>query len=166
MIRTLFFYYSDHPETYRAVTRYIPDAEHIDTSASSYAYWDELARRWDGSSDLLTIESHIVIHDQVLPQLEACGNDWCVFPFGLREASGNFGSLQRHGLGCTRFSAALQQKVPAAEIRARARRKCPHCGAPHFAFIDGPVLDALRDVAGYVTLEPCLHDPPVEHLAE
>lgn len=151
MIRPLYFHYADHMPSYLAVTKYIPDAEHIDTSASSYAYWDELEKRWDGSSDLLTIEQHIVVHDQVLPQVEACGGDWCVFPFGG----------QRHGLGCTRFSARLQQAVPAAAIRARARRQCPHCGAPHFAFIDGPILDALRD-AGFE--EPCIHSPSVDHL--
>jgi hypothetical protein len=151
MIRPVYFHYADHMPSYLAVTRLMPHAEHVDTSASSYAYWDELEKRWDGSADLLVMEQHIVVHDQVLSQLEACPGDWCVFPFGG----------QRHGLGCTRFSAALQQQVPAAAIRARARRKCPHCGAPHFAFIDGPILDALR-AAGFE--EPCIHEPPVDHL--
>jgi hypothetical protein len=153
VIRPVYFYYTDHQESFRAVTRLIPQAEHVDTSPSSYAYWDELERRWDGSADLLVMEQHIIVHGQVLPQLEACPGDWCVFPFGG----------QRHGLGCTRFSAALQQAVPASEIRRRARRKCPHCGSLHFAFVDGPILDALR-AAGYG--EPCIHQPPVDHLPE
>lgn len=151
MIRPVYFHYADHMPSYLAVTRLIPHAEHVDTAASSYAYWDALEARWDGTGDLLTIEQHIVVHDQVLPQLDGCDADWCVFPAGG----------QLHGLGCTRFSAALQVKVPATEIRARARRQCPHCGAPHFAFIDGPILDALRD-AGYD--QPCVHEPPVSHL--
>jgi hypothetical protein len=153
MIRPLYFYYTDYTPSYLSVTRYFPDAEHIDTSPSSYAYWDELEKRWDGSADLLLMEQHIVIHDQVLPQLEKCGGDWCVFPVGN----------QFHGLSCTRFSARLQQAVPASEIRARARRKCPHCGSLHFAFIDGPIMDAIRP-AGFH--EPCIHAPPVDHLPE
>lgn len=156
MIRPVYFYYTDHTESFLAVQKHIPQAEHVDTSASSYAYWDELEKRWDGSSDLLTLEQHIVVHDQVMPQLEACQSDWCVFPFGG----------QVHGLGCTRFSAVLQQRVPAREIRSRARRKCPHCGSLHFAFVDGPILDALRDVGGYTDLNPCVHYPPVDHLPE
>lgn len=153
MIRPLYFHYTDHIASYLSVQKHIPHAEHIDTAQSSYAYWDELEKRWDGSSDLLTIEQHIVVHDQVLPQLEACPGDWCVFPFG-----GQF-----RGLGCTRFSAALQQKVPASEIRARARRKCPHCGSLHFAFVDGPIGDALT-AHGYDS--PCVHEPHVAHLPE
>ena len=153
MIRPLYFYYTDHRPSYEAVTRHIPHAEHIDTAPSSYAYWDELEKRWDGTADLLVMEQHIVVHDQVLPQLEACSGDWCVFPFGA----------QVGGLGCTRFSAALQQRVPASEVRSRARRKCPHCGSLHFAFVDGPILDALH-AHGYD--EPCIHTPPVDHLPE
>ena len=153
MIRPVYFHYADHMPSFLAVITYIPQAEHVDTAKSSYAYWDELEKRWDGSADLLVMEQHIVVHDQVMPQLEACRSDWCVFPFGG----------QQHGLGCTRFSARLQQTVPASVIRARARRKCPHCGSLHFAFIDGPILDALR-ASGYQ--DPCVHSPSVDHLPE
>jgi hypothetical protein len=154
-IRPVFFYYTDHQEPYRAVTKLIPHAEHVDTGQSSYAYWDELEARWDGSSDLLLIEQHVVIHDQVLPQLEACPNDWCTFP----QASNGLAFW----LGCTRFSARLQQAAPAAEIRKRARRKCPHCGAPHHAFIDGPIWDTIMPL-GFAA--PCVHQPAVEHIPE
>jgi len=157
LIRAVYFHYADHMPSYLSVTEHIPGAEHVDTSASSYAYWDEIEKRWDGTVDLLLIEQHIIVHDQVLPQLEACDGDWCEF---LHQMSG--GGLVS-GLACTRFSAALQLKVPATAIRARARRKCPHCGAPHFAFIDGPVYEALQ-AAGHPG--PHIHEPPVTHLPE
>ena len=161
LIRPVRFYYADHVAAYLSVARHIPQAEHVDTAQSAYAYWDELEKRWDGSADLLTLEQHIVVHDQVLPQMEACDGDWCVFPFGPAGASP--AQLQNHGLGCTRFSARLQQQVPASLIRGKARRKCPHCGSLHFAFIDGPILDCLA-AAGYTA--PHLHEPPVYHLPE
>lgn len=162
-MRPVFFHYADHMASYLAVTRFMPQAEHVFTGKSSYAYWDELAARWDRpEASLLVIEQHIVVHGEVLPQLEECPGDWCVFPFGVKSPDGTFGPLQYQGLGCTRFSAALRRAVPSADIRPRAVRACPHCGAPHWAFIDGPVGQALRE-AGY---EPCVHHPPAEHLPE
>jgi len=154
MIRPVYFYYHDHRPSYESVLKYFPEAEHVSTQPSAYAYWDEIEKRWDGSADLLFMEEHIIFHEQVRPQLEACPSDWCVFPVGG----------QMTGLSCTRFTAKLQRDVTAQMIRAKARRKCPHCGAPHFNFIDGPIMDAMRE-AGYPH-QPCLHSPPVEHLPD
>jgi hypothetical protein len=155
VIRPLYFHYTDHIASYDSVVRYLPTAEHIDTGQSSYAYWDELEKRWTGEADILVVEQHIVVHEQVLPQLEACPNDWCAFPVD----NGFFLHLS-----CTRFSARLQRAVTAADIRSRARRKCPHCGAPHHAFIDGPVVESLRAHGRW--MDPCVHQPNVIHLPE
>lgn len=168
IIRPVCFFYTDHRPSFEAMQEHIPQAEYVDTQKSSYEYWDRLEDFWDNTTDnpaghwntpydLLVMEQHIIVHADVIPQLKECirqgQQDWCVFPFGG----------QHHGLGCTRFSADLRKRVPSTEIRKRARRKCPHCGSLHFAFIDGPILDALR-ANGYT--DPHIHHPPVEHLAQ
>lgn len=149
-MRVLYCWNDDFPEAVAAIEKHIPQAEIIDTSANSYAYWDAMEIRWTGVQDLLIVEHDVVVTAEVLPQMLACPEPWCAHssggtPFGLR---------------CTRFSARLQQLLPATAIRAKARRKCPHCGALHWAFIDGPICTALAAI-GFS--QPHVHEPELKH---
>ena len=98
-MRVLYCWNDDFPEAVAAIEKHIPQAEIIDTSANSYAYWDAMEIRWTGVQDLLIVEHDVVVTAEVLPQMLACPEPWCAHssggtPFGLR---------------CTRFSARLQQ---------------------------------------------------------
>ena len=147
-----------HPDTAARMAA-VPGVEMVDVSADDFAYWRALEERWTGDCDLLVVEQDMVIHDQVIPQLEACPGDWCTFGYPI------FNSAQRliQGLGCTRFSAALQRKVPAAEFAADGALRHitePGLSGVPWQFLDLVIAERLRVGHG---LRPCVHAPDVEH---
>ena len=109
-------------ETFNALFRYasVDCLELVETGYDTSAYWWELRRRWNGAEDLLIIEQDVVIDSEVIPSFNVCDDPWCCFqylgPPGMDfDGSGN-GRILRKSLGCTRFSAALQQEIPASMI--------------------------------------------------
>ena len=53
------------------------------------------------------VEHDIVVGPDTLAELDACPHDWCAFPYSYING-------YHHGLGCTKFSAALIGRNPAA----------------------------------------------------
>lgn len=102
-----------HPRTARGLRLNCPPAwlEMIDTSGSPTDYWDALKEHWTGEDDLVVIEQDIEIHEEVLPSFIKCRQPWCSFAYFLRV--GQMSCPLGESLGCTKFSAELQQMVPA-----------------------------------------------------
>lgn len=162
-----------HPDTMAAVMAHVPAAgrrvrvDVADVSASDFAYWEAIAGCWDGSDDLVVIEQDIVIHAGVIPQFLACSGDWCTFGYPGRD-----GEWLTDRLGCTRFSAALQRRVLAADFRTAGLLQVDvPAGAGAWLgwgardsvawpFLDMTISARLRTAHG---LQPCVHEPGVEH---
>jgi hypothetical protein len=105
-----------------ALTRYVApgDLELVEVGWDVSAYWNELRRRWNGEDDLLVVEQDNVIDAETIPSFNACDCKWGCFdylgPPGMDfDGTGN-GRVLRKSLGCTRFSAGLQQEIPASMI--------------------------------------------------
>lgn len=86
-------------------------------------YGREVLSRW-GKDDLLIVEQDNVIHETVIPQLEACPEPWCVFPY--RHPSSGEGNWLVTGLGCTRFRLEFQRVVTVDEVAAEGGN-CDRC---------------------------------------
>lgn len=175
-MRTCYFYTRIWDE---AVAALPPDAEKVYVGRTFTSYWQAIADRW-GSDDLLIVEHDIVIHDQVVDQLEECPNVWCVFPYW-------HDTWLDENLGCTRFRVSAQKQVTPDEVQQGSWGSCWECN-PHggrlpsaeeladpsswmdrvkaneipgcWRHLDGKLSCAMRKL-GY---EPCIHLPPVEHL--
>src|SRR6266516_3894602 len=106
-MRIACFYTELHPVCVAALPT---GTELVWTGDGDDHYWNELTKRWDGHDDLLIIEHDIEIHDDVIPQLQACPSAWCTFPYeyGPRWP----GHTITDALGCTRFTAQLQRDHP------------------------------------------------------
>lgn len=185
-MRILCCYATLHPATADALSRFAPDAELVDVAGDDGDYWRAIMSRWTGEDDLLIVEHDIEIHAGVLPQLEACREPWCVFPYPLN------GYMADRCLGCTRFSATLQRQVTPEQIQAGRRTwlvAADSAPVTHIGDITGGVtvtsvpcrcgdpgmvpcwrhIDELiwRALAGPVKLaapfRPHVHAPPVTH---
>lgn len=140
-MRVVYFYSKLFREAWEALP---PDAE-MALCEGPNGYWERILERWTGKDDLLFVEQDNVLHDQVLPQLADCPGDWCCFGY---EYTPSRPSLLDQSLGCTRFSARLQQAVQLDP----APREWPFAEAA----IVHPAL-----AAGFT---PCKHTPLVRHL--
>jgi len=100
-----------HPLADAALTRFAPAAERYELGLQTDAYWVLLDSLWRDGESFLLIEHDIEIHADVIPQLEQCGEPWCVLPY---EAAGDDdGDRHLYGsLGCTRFGSELLQAHP------------------------------------------------------
>jgi hypothetical protein len=101
-----------HPETERSVKEHAPTAIMADTSGSLYAYRDVLKEHWTGERDLVVIEQDIEITADVVPAFRSCSKPWCTFSY---QGPSSLGYLYR-GLGCAKFSAKLQRKIPFSDF--------------------------------------------------
>lgn len=97
-----------HPLCERALARYAPEAEMFDLGNRPDAYHELLCEVWAAGEAFLVVEHDVEIHADVVPELEACPEPWCLYPYGI-------GFPPRPcdcALGCTRFSADLIAAVP------------------------------------------------------
>lgn len=130
-----------HPKTAAS----LPPAAHlVDVSGDPYGYWHEIDARWSGESDLLVVEHDIELHAGVIPGVARCSSGWCTYPYRGRPDHGN---IETMALGCTRFSAALQRRVPFPQRQ-------------QWWSLGGQIALTLVDGCG---LAPCVHEPPVAH---
>lgn len=134
-----------HPLTLAALQKYAPDADLVDLGLAWDAYYLFLAQLWDEGEGFLIVEEDIELHEDVLPQLEACSQPWCVFPF-----PGAGGALLYGSLGCTRFSTELIAAVPDLMSKLPVR---------DWKRLDSEILPSLIR-HGY---EQHIHEPPVPH---
>jgi hypothetical protein len=152
-VRVLCCHTDLYDATRTALEKYAPQAEYVDVSGDIRAYWRAIAERWTGESDLLIVEQDIEIHDQVIPRLEACPEDWCTFPYRLWRPD----AWCYNALGCTRFSAALQKAVSPEEItQARARWLVPNASSPNAIGYSGEEMPPGEECGcGGQGSEPC-----------
>lgn len=139
---------------------------HVGGSPSAYA--DLLVELWARGEAFVLVEHDIEIHDGVLPELAACPEPWCLFPYArllpgpkVRWDGRGWGpgvALLSNNLGCTRWSAELMAALPdlMTEVRNTARPGLP---AGHWSRLDD-VSAQLLSLAGY---EPHVHHPEVLH---
>ena len=119
-----------------------------------FGYWREIKARWDGREDLVVVEQDVEIHDTVLKEFTECTEPWCCFPYKI--FAQKYCSV---GLGCTRFSAQLQQEV-SLDILSERFNKCEFCeGKGCWWHLDGPILQHLQS-KGY---SQHVHSPEVIH---
>lgn len=154
-LRIACFYTHLHPACKAALP---PDTELVDTSGSDDAYWLELGKRWDGSSDLLVIEHDIEIHSSVVPQLMLCESDWCLFGYEYGP-SWPGEHLIDGALGCTRFSARLQCQFPLPFIAASVSANDDLPPVPFWHNCDLYIRRALNRAG----VPQCQHRPLVTH---
>ena len=147
-MRVLCCYTDLHPDTARALSRYAPQAEFAGVSGDQFAYWHQIRARWDGADDLVVVEHDVEIHAGVIDGFAGCDQPWCVFPYVI----GPHGELCEVGLGCTRFSAALQQQVTVDEVTRRV-------GEYPWSHVDDRISGLLIDLG----ISNHIHHPPVTH---
>ena len=137
-------------KTAASLAEHAPETEYVDVSGDRKAYWREIAKRWKGVEDLVLIEHDIEIHDSVLSQFTACKSPWCVFPYQLTPDDVPI----TWGLGCTKFSAGVQRKVPLIQIN--------RAGGPlsDWEYLDSKFAKTMQRYG----LAVCVHQPPVSHV--
>ena len=115
-MRVVVPYTALHPFTLRALKAYAPEAEVIDLGNQGDAYYELLCELWSEGEGFLIVEQDIEIHASVVPQLEECLEDWCIFgypgPLGAGIWPPPDQRLLTRSLGCTRFSASLIKAEP------------------------------------------------------
>ena len=120
----IIFCYTNVPDSRAeaAIRKYAPKAEFAKCEGL-FGYNNIIAANWKGEEDLLVIEGDKEIHAEVVPSMEECNEDWCIYEYW------NFPEpYQRniiYGLGCTKYSARTQQLISTDEfLLCRSRRGC------------------------------------------
>jgi hypothetical protein len=107
-------------ETFGALVKYgaanSVRVDFVDVSGSRTAYWHAIRERWNGEEDLVTVEQDNVITDLTIPSFLRCDRDWCSYKYYGPEWLPEHMQEMTRCLGCTRFSAALQRKIPSETI--------------------------------------------------
>jgi hypothetical protein len=118
------------PEVVSALDTTGYEVDYVDVSASLTAYWHAIKERWNGLEDLITVEQDNLLEPDMLSLLECCDEDWCCFqytstsagsvPCEIEDFDGTVNKVTHitYGLGCTKFSAALQRRFPSKDIAA------------------------------------------------
>ena len=106
----IIFCYTDVPDprVEAAMRKYAPEAKFIDTSKSIYDYNKALVTHW-GLDDLVVIEHDKEITSEVIPSFTACDEPWCVYSYMCYPEPYQRDTI--HGLGCTKYSLALQKQI-------------------------------------------------------
>jgi hypothetical protein len=128
-----YFYSARFQPSLDAVRRYAPRATRVWTGPmrgpDPCLYAKKAAGFW-GRDTMIYLEQDIVIGKNTVRDLARCPRDWCVFSYGV----GHNGFPMRFGLGCTKFSLALQQQLPYQRVLTHNARNnrgrggdCPAC---------------------------------------
>jgi hypothetical protein len=103
------------PLTRASLAIHAPDALIIPIDAEDITQpWTTYASYW-GADDLVVIEQDVIIHEDVLPQFEACPEPWCLFP-ARHYATG--GGWMLNGIMCNRFRREFMAAVPVEAVEA------------------------------------------------
>ena len=134
--------------TANSLKRLAPDADLVPVFDDDLGYARALAARWLGIEDLVVVEHDIELHDDVLTTFASCRDPWCVCPYRLSPDA----PLLTRGLGCARFTAEAQRKVPFTEVMAQ-----PQDGS--WRHLDGQVAAAFAtaDIEVHVHQTLVLH---------
>lgn len=94
-----------HPLAEDALEPY--EVEFVDMGYQHDSYYKLLCSLWADKQSFLIVEHDIEIHPAVVPELEACPEPWCLYPY-----RGPDDVWLDSSLGCTRFSAELLESLP------------------------------------------------------
>ena len=146
------------PATASALAQYAQDALIVPIDGSDITQpWTTYASYW-GKDDLLIVEQDVILHGDVLPQLEACPEPWCLFP-ARHYAQG--GGWMKDGIMCNRFRKEFMEAVPVEAVEA-IYGCCPRCNGLEpkcWGHIDGRTREA-GEAAGF---QIHVHWPSVGH---
>ena len=148
-------------EAEAALAQYAPGYLPVDVSAHDEAYFDLLSDLWRAGEDFAIVEHDVVIHDQVIPQFEQCGQPWCLNAYPRHDLP-EF--LLMGNLGCTRFTEELLLGEP--DVLEEAIGIVTGMPPKHWVHIDDRIRFVLRQrrlVNGHLMV-PHVHEPPVRHL--
>ena len=154
-MKICYFFSADWPEARDLLHEHAPGAEEIWTGGGPYDYWHATLLRW-GLDDLVTIEQDNGIHEEVIPQFEACTEPWCAFGYQI-------GSYTCYtGGGCRKLSLEAQRLVPASALQYPVRDigECPECAVLCWRHMDTRITAALEDAG----LGVHIHKPDIRHL--
>src|SRR5512146_1210006 len=134
---------SIHPKAAEALKRFAPDCEYVET-LGLYGYHDAIASMWTGESDLVIIEGDKEITAECLPSFEACDRYWCTYQYDIFPPP--YTRTAYNGLGCTKYSARVQQVVDPSEFYPGANwEPCRLCGGHGcYRYIDSRINRALE----------------------
>jgi hypothetical protein len=156
-MRVLACYTDMHPAAAEALAAFAPQAELVDVTGDEHAYWREIRSRWTGEQDLIIIEQDIEIAEGVIESMAACDRDWCCYAYRIFRTKVRL----RDGLGCTKFSAAIQRKVNARHI-AEGFALCKNCkGQGCWYHLDCRISGLLRQEG----CKPHVHGDVTHHHA-
>lgn len=145
-------------ETRESLAEHAPGALIIPIPAGDITRpWRDYAARW-GTDDLLIVEQDVILHADVIPQLEACPEPWCLFP-ARHPAQG--GGFMLDGIMCNRFRREFMEAVPVAAVEAQYG-SCSRCHGENpqcWAHLDGRTREA-GEAAGF---KIHVHWPSVGH---
>jgi hypothetical protein len=142
-------------ETKKALKRYAPQVEFVDVSGSESALWEMWHELWKDCRDTLVVEHDIVIHEDVVASLSACGELWCTYGYPYAFGTGN----PYHGTGCVRFRGELMAEFPDLWDLV-GKMSGPHHPQKHWCSLDGYSQVTLW-AAEYHSHQ---HDPACKHL--
>lgn len=124
----------------------------VNTRKSDEAYYEFLREVWQRKQTLVIIEQDIVVRYETVDTLKQCKGDWCAYNYRYLDGF-------HAGLGCVKFSAAIQARHP--EIFDKiAQRSTPQHPPKHWCTLDQLLSIELR-AAGE---KQCIHNPPLQHI--
>ncbi len=100
-------------------------------------YWRLMADLWKRAEGVILVEHDVLADRAAIDDLITCPADWCA-------ASYNYGNGYISGLGCTKFSKALMERVPDALLRAGERSDSLH-PKKHWCRLDASLHRVLVD---------------------
>lgn len=154
-MKLAYFYYSPWSEAVAA----LPDtAALIYTGPDTGDYFGAFSDQWGGRDDLVCIEQDVLVHDRVVEQFAACPEPWCTFGWEVSPGQPSF-----WWLGCTKFSASLQNMIPVEDLRRpHPPEVCARCAdVPCHRHLD-VILTAVGKALGQDW--PHVHSPDIRHL--
>ncbi len=101
-------------------------------------YWGLLSDLWARAEGVILVEHDIIASPAAITELVECDRDWCccAYPYGR-------GTIV--GLGCTKFTQAIMQRVPDALVRAGRVTDRTHPVPGHWCRLDASLQRALVD---------------------
>lgn len=158
-MRVVFPHTTAHPDALHALDRYAPHAERVELNPDDdQAYWRLLCEVWAAERTTLIVEHDIELHDRVIPELLACPEPWCAFPYHGPGYGTGGNSLLFTSLGCTRWSGELMRSLPEL-VRTCTRPDAIGVMENSWRRLDIWILNRLTE-AGH---EVHTHWPPVAH---